>query len=86
MRQSGGVELHELDVFELQPRLQGERHLVDQDAARVLAQEAPQTVINLERSGVAFSRTKDGLIAQRRFGGQRCGQARGPRSYNDGII
>ncbi|NBH70200.1 FAD-dependent oxidoreductase, partial [Bifidobacterium pseudolongum] len=43
--------------------------LVDQDAARVLAQEAPQTVINLERSGVAFSRTKDGLIAQRRFGG-----------------
>ena len=43
--------------------------LVDQDAARVLAQEAPQTVINLERSGVAFSRTMDGLIAQRRFGG-----------------
>ena len=43
--------------------------LVDQDAARVLAQEAPQTVINLERSGVPFSRTKDGLIAQRRFGG-----------------
>lgn len=43
--------------------------LVDQDAARVLAQKAPQTVINLERSGVAFSRTKDGLIAQRRFGG-----------------
>ncbi len=43
--------------------------LVDQEAARVLAQEAPQTVINLERSGVAFSRTKDGLIAQRRFGG-----------------
>lgn len=43
--------------------------LVDQDAARVLAQEAPQTVINLERSGVAFSRTKDGRIAQRRFGG-----------------
>lgn len=26
-------------------------------------------MINLERSGVAFSRTKDGLIAQRRFGG-----------------
>lgn len=43
--------------------------LVDQDAARLLAQEAPTTVINLERSGVAFSRTQDGLIAQRRFGG-----------------
>ena len=43
--------------------------LVDQDAARILAQYAPQTVINLERSGVAFSRRADGRIAQRRFGG-----------------
>ncbi|RBP98283.1 succinate dehydrogenase [Bifidobacterium aemilianum] len=43
--------------------------LVDQDAARILAQEAPETVINLERSGVAFSRTDDGHIDQRRFGG-----------------
>ncbi|MBS6948409.1 MAG: FAD-binding protein [Bifidobacterium scardovii] len=43
--------------------------LVDQDAAQLLAQYAPQTVINLERGGVAFSRTEDGHIAQRRFGG-----------------
>lgn len=43
--------------------------LVDQDAARLLAEDAPMTVINLERSGVAFSRTPDGRIAQRRFGG-----------------
>ena len=43
--------------------------LVDQDAAQLLARYAPQTVINLERSGVAFSRTRDGHIAQRRFGG-----------------
>lgn len=43
--------------------------LVDQDAAKILAQYAPQTVVNLERSGVAFSRTADGHIAQRKFGG-----------------
>ncbi|MBT1172077.1 FAD-binding protein [Bifidobacterium sp. MA2] len=43
--------------------------LVDQDAAQLLAQYAPETVINLERQGVAFSRTDDGHIAQRRFGG-----------------
>ncbi|KFI49817.1 FAD-binding protein [Bifidobacterium biavatii] len=43
--------------------------LVDQDAAKLLAEYAPQTVINLERGGVAFSRTDDGHIAQRRFGG-----------------
>lgn len=43
--------------------------LVDQDAAQILAQYAPETVINLERQGVAFSRTEEGRIAQRRFGG-----------------
>lgn len=56
--------------------------LVDQDAAKLLAEYAPQTVINLERQGVAFSRTEDGHIAQRRFGRpharvrRRPGQAR----------
>lgn len=43
--------------------------LADQDAVKILAQYAPQTVVNLERSGVAFSRTDDGHIAQRKFGG-----------------
>jgi succinate dehydrogenase / fumarate reductase, flavoprotein subunit len=43
--------------------------LVDQDAAAVLAQYAPETVVNLERRGVVFSRTDDGHIAQRKFGG-----------------
>lgn len=56
--------------------------LVDQDAAKLLAQEAPATVINLERSGVAFSRTADGHIAQRKFGGHtaRFGQQPVPRA------
>ncbi len=49
--------------------IKGGDWLVDQDAAKILAQDAPMTVINLERSGVAFSRTGDGHIAQRRFGG-----------------
>lgn len=43
--------------------------LVDQDAAQILAQDAPKTVIRLEHDGVAFSRTADGHIDQRRFGG-----------------
>ncbi|MBT1170485.1 FAD-dependent oxidoreductase [Bifidobacterium sp. SO4] len=49
--------------------IKGGDWLVDQDAARLLAEYAPETVINLERQGVAFSRTEDGHIAQRRFGG-----------------
>ena len=56
--------------------------LVDQDAAKLLAQEAPATVINLERSGVAFSRTADGHIVQRKFGGHTAhfGQQPVPRA------
>ena len=43
--------------------------LVDQDAVELFVKEAPKTVIALEHAGVAFSRTEDGRIAQRRFGG-----------------
>lgn len=49
--------------------IKGGDWLVDQDAAAILAQEAPRTVIGLEHDGVAFSRTEDGHIAQRLFGG-----------------
>lgn len=43
--------------------------LVDQDVAEILAHDAPATVVQLEHDGVAFSRTEDGHINQRRFGG-----------------
>lgn len=43
--------------------------LSDQDAAKMLAKEARDTVIELEHFGVAFSRTEDGHINQRFFGG-----------------
>ena len=43
--------------------------LADQDAVRILAEQAPGIVIELEHDGVAFSRTEDGHIAQRKFGG-----------------
>ncbi len=42
---------------------------MDQDAVELFVKEAPKTVIALEHAGVAFSRTEDGRIAQRRFGG-----------------
>lgn len=43
--------------------------LSNQDAAKMLAKEARDTVIELEHFGVAFSRTEDGHINQRFFGG-----------------
>ncbi|GBE02501.1 succinate dehydrogenase flavoprotein subunit [bacterium BMS3Bbin06] len=43
--------------------------LGDQDAIEVMCEDAIRTVIELEHLGVPFSRTAEGKIAQRRFGG-----------------
>jgi len=47
----------------------GSDFLADQDAVEIMAREAPATVFELEHWGVPFSRTHDGKIAQRPFGG-----------------
>ena len=49
--------------------VKGSDWLGDQDCIEYLCKEAPQAVIELERYGVPFSRTKDGKIYQRSFGG-----------------
>ncbi len=41
----------------------------DQDAAEILARDAPRAIYELEHLGVPFNRTADGKIAQRAFGG-----------------
>src|SRR3989338_1645518 len=50
--------------------VKGSDWLGDQDAIHYMCREAPQTVIELEHYGVPFSRTEDGKIYQRAFGGQ----------------
>lgn len=47
----------------------GGDYLVDQDAAEVMCREAIDAVRDLERFGLPFTRTPDGRIDQRRFGG-----------------
>ena len=49
--------------------VKGADWLGDQDAIEYLCKEAPRAVIELERYGVPFSRTEDGKIYQRPFGG-----------------
>src|SRR5512146_1739277 len=49
--------------------VQGGDYLVDHDAAEVMCREAIDTVYHLEHMGLPFSRTEDGKIAQRFFGG-----------------
>ena len=49
--------------------VKGGDYLVDQDAAEVMAKEAIEAVLDLEKMGLPFNRTPDGKIDQRRFGG-----------------
>ena len=58
------IELHEFDT------VKGSDYLADQDAVEFMCQKAPETIRWAERMGAAFSRTPDGKIAQRPFGGQ----------------
>jgi succinate dehydrogenase / fumarate reductase flavoprotein subunit len=49
--------------------VKGSDWLGDQDAIQYMCREAPQAVIELEHWGVPFSRTPEGRIYQRPFGG-----------------
>ena len=49
--------------------VKGSDWLGDQDAIEYMCKEAPDAVIELEHYGVPFSRTEDGRIYQRPFGG-----------------
>ena len=49
--------------------IKGGDYLVDQDAAEVMAKEAIDAVLDLEKMGLPFNRTPEGRIDQRRFGG-----------------
>ena len=49
--------------------VKGADWLGDQDSIEYLCKEAPKAVIELEKYGVPFSRTDEGKIYQRSFGG-----------------
>ncbi|MCB2211909.1 succinate dehydrogenase flavoprotein subunit [bacterium] len=49
--------------------VKGSDYLGDQDAIEMMVREAPETVIEMEHWGCPFSRTAEGKIAQRKFGG-----------------
>ena len=49
--------------------IKGGDYLTDQDVAQAFAQEVVEAVYELEHMGLPFSRTPEGRIAQRKFGG-----------------
>ncbi|UZK69129.1 succinate dehydrogenase flavoprotein subunit [Sphingomonas sp. S1-29] len=58
--------------------VKGSDWLGDQDAIEYLCREAPQAVYELEHAGVPFSRTAEGKIYQRPFGGMMQNMGEGP--------
>ncbi len=58
--------------------VKGSDWLGDQDAIEYLVREAPQAVYELEHAGVPFSRTEEGKIYQRPFGGMMQNMGAGP--------
>ncbi|KAI9322774.1 succinate dehydrogenase flavoprotein subunit 1 [Dichotomocladium elegans] len=61
--------------------VKGSDWLGDQDAIHYMCREAPHTVIELENYGVPFSRTPEGKIYQRAFGGQSLKYGKGGQAY-----
>ena len=59
--------------------VKGADWLGDQDAIEFLCKEAPQAVVELEKYGVPFSRTEEGKIYQRPFGGMT-------KNHGNGVI
>jgi succinate dehydrogenase / fumarate reductase, flavoprotein subunit len=59
--------------------VKGSDWLGDQDAIEYLCRNAPEAVYELEHWGVPFSRTEDGKIYQRAFGGMT-------RNYGEGTV
>ncbi len=57
--------------------VKGSDWLGDQDAIEFMCKEAPAAVIELEHYGVPFSRTDEGLIYQRPFGGMTTHNGKG---------
>ncbi len=49
--------------------VKGSDFLADQDAVKIMADAAPGVIFDMEHAGCPFSRTEEGKIAQRPFGG-----------------
>ena len=61
--------------------VKGSDWLGDQDAIQYMTREAPEAILELESYGMPFSRTKEGKIYQRAFGGQSQDYGKGGQAY-----
>ena len=61
--------------------VKGSDWLGDQDAIHYMTKEAPEAILELESYGMPFSRTDEGKIYQRAFGGQSINFGTGGQAY-----
>eukprot|EP00924_Labyrinthula_sp_SR-Ha-C_P013580 snap_masked-scaffold_5-processed-gene-7.33-mRNA-1 protein AED:0.02 eAED:0.02 QI:0/-1/0/1/-1/1/1/0/635 len=61
--------------------VKGADWLGDQDSIHYMCREAPEAVLELESFGLPFSRTEEGKIYQRAFGGQSLEFGKGGQAY-----
>ena len=66
-------------IWHMYDTVKGADWLGDQDSIEYLCKEAPKAVLELEKYGVPFSRTDEGKIYQRPFGGMT-------KNYGNGIV
>ncbi|MGR3793795.1 succinate dehydrogenase flavoprotein subunit [Vannielia sp. SX4] len=76
--QVDGADMNDHWQWHLYDTVKGSDWLGDTDAMEYLAREAPKAVYELEHYGVPFSRTEEGKIYQRPFGGHTTMFGEGP--------
>ncbi|CBY08793.1 unnamed protein product [Oikopleura dioica] len=67
--------------YHMYDTVKGSDWLGDQDAIHYMTREAPDAVIELENYGMPFSRTPEGKIYQRAFGGQSLKYGKGGQAH-----
>lgn len=77
------VDSWELHMFDT---IKGSDWLGDQDAIEIMVKEAPEIIYEYEHMGCVFSRTPDGRIAQRRFGGHSAPRANYSADYTGHVL
>ncbi|KAG7165245.1 Succinate dehydrogenase [ubiquinone] flavoprotein subunit-like [Homarus americanus] len=68
-------------IWHMYDTVKGSDWLGDQDAIHYMTREAPKAVVELENYGMPFSRTVDGKIYQRAFGGQSYDFGKGGQAH-----
>ena len=68
-------------VWHMYDTVKGSDWLGDQDAIHYMTREAPQAIYELENYGMPFSRTEEGKIYQRAFGGQSYNFGKGGQAH-----